>query len=380
MEDQKEFLIALNAAKDLSRGTICRLAQDVDSWASQAATGRADAHKEQSLALGVPPAQLARARRGLRQRRKVVDLELAQAEKLGARIITLADAEYPQPLLDLELPPPVLYLKGEIPPQPAISIIGSRKATEYGRDAAAFFAHSLAEAEVCIVSGFARGIDAAAHRGALTTSSGHTIAVLGCGLGVLYPRGHSDLGEQIAQRGAFLSEFPCGRPPKPMNFPIRNRVIAALGSGTLVVQATPRSGSLITAHHALELGREVYAVPGRIFDDGACGPHDLIRDGATLVQHPREILEYLSPTRRLPLDLILPGQPSSRSLPKGIAGELLGLLPPGADRTPDDLTVASGVPIDQVLAELLELELAGWLRRRPGGAVRRILDLPKKTT
>ncbi|MCH9648607.1 MAG: DNA-processing protein DprA [Deltaproteobacteria bacterium] len=374
MNPTREFLIALNTARDMSRGAICRLSGKPELWALEEPPRSKRAAMEEGQMLGVPPKQVARARKSLTRYRQIVDRESARAERVEATILTREDTEYPPQLLELELPPPVLYVRGRLCQGPALAMVGSRKASPYGLDAAAYFAHSLAEAGICIVSGFALGVDTAAHRGALKAPQGQTLAILGCGLEILYPKGQGKLREEVAARGALVSEFPMDRPPRPMNFPIRNRVIAALGRGTLVVQATPRSGSLITAHHALELGREVYAVPGPIFDDRARGPHNLIRDGACLATKPRDILETLRPTRQLPLDLIPIGQVSGRAHPQGKPGEVLQHLPPGGEKTADDLVIETGMAIDQILAALLELELAGWLRRMPGSTYRRILQ------
>ena len=221
--------------------------------------------------------------------------ESEAAERLGARFLVVGDPDYPAGLSHLTLPPPVLCVCGELPSGPAVAIVGSRRTDAYGQEVAELFARSLAAAGVTIVSGFARGIDAAAHRGALAAEGGRTVAVLGCGLGVDYPVGHERLGREIAARGALVSEFPCHLSPRRWHFPVRNRVLAALAAGTLVVQAAPRSGSLLTARWAVDLGREVWAIPGRIFDERSLGPNALIRDGAPLVQHPREILEALLP-------------------------------------------------------------------------------------
>jgi DNA processing protein len=223
-----------------------------------------------------------------------------------------------------------------------------------------------------VVSGFARGIDAIAHRAALAAPGGRTVAVLGCGLGVDYPVGHAKLSREIAGRGAVVTELPCGLAPRAWHFPIRNRVIAGLTAGTLVVQAAPRSGSLITARHAADLGREVWAVPGRIFDERSLGPHSLLRDGAMLVQHPQDILGALLPTasghQAQQLGAQSPAEPPVEppaALP-GFPGEVLAALPAGSFQIPEDLATRLEVPVDRVLGALLELELGGWVRRMPG--------------
>jgi DNA processing protein len=214
------------------------------------------------------------------------------------------------------------------------------------------------------VSGFARGVDAAAHRGALSATTGSTVAVLGCGLDFDYPRGHRRLGNQIARQGAVITEFPFGTRPEARNFPVRNRIIAALATGTLVVEATPRSGSLITARLAIDLGRDVYAVPGALFDDRSAGPNTLIRDGALLVQHPRDILESLPWRVRRHL-VPVEDKPPQAPL-RGPKGDLLEHMKLGRSYPPEELATSTTWPVERVLALLLELELTGWVRRHPG--------------
>lgn len=360
-------LIALNAG-ELSRAAICRLARSSGHWWRSARTPAT----AEAKACGVARAELAAARSALEGADGFVAHELRLAEDRAIDIITLADSHYPPPLLELELPPPVLYIRGSLPPQPAVSIVGARRATGYGLDAAGALATGLAERGLTIVSGFARGIDAAAHRAATRVRGGGTVAVLGCGLDVDYPRGRDRMREEISVAGALVSEFPFGTAPLRQNFPVRNRIIAALGHGTLVVEATARSGSLITARLALELGRDVYAVPGRIFDDKAVGPNALIRDGAFLVQHPRDILETL-PQQVCQQLIPEPDASAVEQQPKLPADQqtVLRLLPAGQRRSTDSLVRDSGLEVERVAAALLELELAGWVRRHPGPAYAR---------
>lgn len=367
IDSNRDLLIALNSAPALSRAVACRLALELDRWAR----GPASRPRELALEMGVPPDQLYKALALIPGAARASARERERAARLGARLVTSADPEYPEELRHLDLPPPAFALRGELPAEPTVAIVGSRRADPYGIEAADLFARGLAAAGVTVVSGFARGVDAAAHRGALAVAGGRTVAVLGCGLGVDYPKGHDALGDEIAARGALVSEFPCGAAPRAWHFPVRNRLIAALSAGTLVIQAALRSGSLITARHALDLGREVWALPGRIFDERSLGPNSLIRDGARLVQHPLDLLETVRPDfhagragrgERSPE----PAQPAARDLPAGLAGRLLGLLPPGLLQTPEDLAERAGEPLERVLGTLLELELAGLLRRHPG--------------
>jgi DNA processing protein len=196
------------------------------------------------------------------------------------------------------------------------------------------------------------------------------VAVLGCGLDIDYPRRSRPLAEAIAERGCMLSEFALGAEPRPWHFPVRNRVIAALSTGTLVVQAAPRSGSLVTAHLALDLGREVWAVPGSIFDPLAEGTLGLLADGASIARGPEDILGSFALGRQLPLPDLLQAPASSplppQRTPKGFAGRVFEALPPGTRLSADDLAETLGAGIDRVLTALLELELEGLVRRHPG--------------
>ena len=272
-------------------------------------------------------------------------------------------------------------------------MVGSRRMDDYGKQAARWFAKELATAGVTVVSGFARGIDTTAHNAALA-AGGTTVAILGCGIDIDYPKGNAELAVDIAQSGAILSEFPIGAEPRAWRFPIRNRVIAALTVGTLVVQATFKSGSLITAHQALELGRDIYAVPGRIFDEGSAGTNALIADGALPARSPRDILESLSlgvqqelfpppsprasqvrpsstthpapdpPADAPPADIPTPAL--ERQPPKGQAGRLFEILDSERGQPVEEIASAVGLPVEEVLGLLLELELAGQARRAPG--------------
>ncbi|PIQ85634.1 MAG: DNA-protecting protein DprA [Candidatus Omnitrophica bacterium CG11_big_fil_rev_8_21_14_0_20_45_26] len=209
-------------------------------------------------------------------------------------ILTILDADYPSALKEIHDPPPVLYIKGKFleADQAAIAVVGARAASSYGLKTAHQFASKLAEAGITVVSGMARGIDTEAHHGALNVR-GRTIAVLGSGLDVIYPRENKKLFAKIAASGVVVSEFPLGTPPLAFHFPVRNRLIAGLSMGVLVVEAHQRSGSLITASCAIDEGREVYAVPGRIDSFGSQGTHELIRQGARLVVSPEDLLSDL---------------------------------------------------------------------------------------
>ena len=352
-------LIALNSGENLARDSICKLARCLDAWISSAEPPPVLAHR-----LGIPATDMAEAKRLISTAQQLADAQALQAQSSGTEIITSLDPTYPSPLRQLELPPPVLYAQGRIPKAPAIAIVGSRKATHQGIEAAELFGRELAACGLTVVSGFARGIDLAAHRGALSTTDGQTVAVLGCGLDVDYPRGRQRIRRQLPSRGALVSEFPFGAQPRTWNFPIRNRIIAALSLGILVVQGTPRSGSLITARLALDLGRDVYAVPGSIFDPRSAGPNALIQDGALLVGHPEEIVESLPVSIRDSLSRS--GDQNQHPPIDGPPGELLKALPPGQLVTAEHLAATTGKPLDQVLGFLLELEMTGLVSRSPG--------------
>ena len=302
------------------------------------------------------PSVLAAARRLVPKAPGLSRQEHERAAGSDARILTLFDTDYPAALLDLELPPPVLYLRGQLPRAPGIAIVGSRNADAYGLEASRRFASELAAAGATVVSGFARGIDAAAHRATLDQERGTTVAVLGCGLGVTYPR-HYRMLDEIAERGAALSEFPCGWGPKPANFPIRNRLIAALSYCTLVVQASQRSGALITARLAAELGRDVFAVPGRIFEPRSAGANALLRDGAQVALDPQSVLEGLPLAAKERLQQIEDEEPEG-----SLQRRVLERLECGA-ATSEELARPLGLGVEEVLVTLLDLELRGRVVR-----------------
>ena len=248
----------------------------------------------------------------LSQLREVVDDDIAQKVSIGVdaemiaptlkwlekdnvHIVTLADCTYPQKLLEISNPPAVLYAIGNLHwlNHPTIAIVGSRSATPQGEKNAEEFAKSLCEQGLCVISGMALGIDGAAHRGSLK-ANGATIAVVGTGLDIVYPARHRDLAHKIAERGLILSEFPLGTPSKAQNFPRRNRLISGLSLGCLVVEANIDSGSLITARLAAEQGREVFAIPGSIHSPVTKGCHQLIKQGAKLVESVQDILEEIN--------------------------------------------------------------------------------------
>lgn len=281
-------------------------------------------------------------------------------------IITLADPDYPRTLLQIPDPPPLLYLKGrrDMLNGPALAIVGSRNATARGIANTEAFAEALSNAGLCVVSGLALGIDAAAHRGGLRGAA-RSIAVVGTGLDIVYPAKNRELAHELAREGALISELPLGTPAVGSNFPRRNRIISGLARGCLVVEAAMRSGSLITAHQALEQGREVFAVPGSIHSPLSKGCHALIKQGAKLVENAQDVLEDLG------WGATHSTLPASIQEPPGPDDGLLTHL--GFDPTDvDTLCVRSGLTPDQVTASLLRLELDGRVESLPGGMYQRV--------
>lgn len=280
-------------------------------------------------------------------------------------VIAIGDLQYPASLLNTADPPLLLYVQGkvELLDRRSVAIVGSRNASAQGKDNAHAFAAHLSRDEWCIVSGMAQGIDAAAHEGGLT-GPGSTLAVVGTGLDRVYPSRHRALAHRIAQSGAMVSEFAPGTPPLPPNFPLRNRIIAGLARGTLVVEAALQSGSLITARAAAEAGREVFALPGSIHSPLSRGCHALIRQGAKLVESAQDILEELRPaTSRGPNAAM----EEALSVDRDPVLRALGHDPV----TLDALGARCGLSVQALSARMLELELEGQVERLPGGLYQR---------
>lgn len=283
------------------------------------------------------------------------------AGKPGNRLLSLADSDYPPQLLQSADPPALLYAKGrvELLSRASLAIVGSRDATIQGCANAEAFAEALSHAGLTIVSGLALGIDAAAHRGGLR-GEGSTIALIGTGADRIYPARNADLAREIAEAGLIVSEFPLGTPPLRANFPRRNRLIAGLARGVLVVEAAWQSGSLITARLAGEMGREVFAIPGSIHSPLSKGCHRLIRQGAKLVESAQDIVEEFGWTTSAPA--VAPEDA------RGSEEEALLLAGMGFDPVdPDTLSARSKLTPDALFAMLLALELAGRVERLPGG-------------
>lgn len=303
------------------------------------------------------------------------------AARPARRLLTLGDADYPLPLQQMADPPLLLYAEGRIDllRHPALAVVGSRQATAQGLLNARAFAREMAQRGWVIVSGLAAGIDAQAHLGALD-AGGATLAVVGTGLDRVYPPAHGDLAARIVEHGLLLSEYALGAAPLPAHFPQRNRIIAGLARGTLVVEATAQSGSLITARLAAEFGREVFAVPGSIHSPQSRGCHALLRQGAKLVETAQDLIEELDRSASLPSR-----RPSPQPQPQAAgASQVVDGAGSASDGDPvmralghdpatlDALMARCGWPAHELNARLLELELAGQVARLPGGLFQRI--------
>lgn len=299
--------------------------------------------------------------------------ELATARAAGIQVLTQAHADYPRSLKEIHDPPAVLFAKGDLVPDDAlaIGIVGSRHATRYGKQQAERLAGGLARAGLTVVSGLARGIDAAAHRGALA-ASGRTIAVLAGGLLNLYPPEHKDLAEEVSTNGCLLSEAPPRMPPLGGAFPQRNRVISGLSLGVIVVEAAERSGALITSKHAAEQGREVFAVPGPIDSRLSLGCHRLIQDGAKLVTSVDDVLEELGP---LIEGVSHADGAETRHVAELSLNEVESKVLQAIETKPtemDSVVASTGLPVHRVLSTVSVLEMRGLVRRVSGTLVARV--------
>jgi DNA processing protein len=305
-----------------------------------------------------------------------IDRAIEWHTREGCHILTLADPAYPPSLLDSHDPPILLYLNGNpsVLSRPTIALVGARSATPAGEENARAFARYLAAQGWCIASGLARGIDAAAHEGALLAGSegGSTVAVMGTGIDIVFPASNRDLAHRIAAQGAIVSEFPMGMRALPHHFPRRNRIVAGLARGVLVVEAARQSGSLITARLATEMGREVFAIPGSIHSPLSRGCHALIRQGARLVESGQDILEELGTPRpaaaRKPADPREAGLAARYGKDAEVALQALGYDPVHMDT----LASRSGLTVIALHPILLELELDGIIARQSDGSYQRL--------
>ncbi len=290
-----------------------------------------------------------------------LDQEIARIAALGIHVTTWQDEDYPVRLKDIHSPPPVLYVWGEIKPQDrwAAAVVGTRRATAYGKATAREVAGTLAASGVTVISGLARGIDSIAHQAALE-AGGRTLAVLGSGLDLIYPPEHRKLAESIVENGAILSDYPLGTRPEPRNFPPRNRIISGLSLAVVVVEAGIGSGALITADFAVEQGREVFAVPGDIHRRASQGTNRLIRSGAHPLVSPEDVLEALN------LDVVARQEVADKELPEDdTERRVLEVLSSDPIHV-DELQALCELPISQITASLAMLELKGRARQVGG--------------
>jgi DNA processing protein len=359
-KSEREALLILNAVPGIGNRRTIQLVQHLGSatkvfgLSSQELSGLANLPDQVALNFCHFPAE------------EFIKKEEELIQREGVRFLTFLDEEYPQSLKNIVDAPIVLYLAGDIPDEldAAVAIVGSRHASLYGLETAERFARELAEMGVPIVSGLAKGIDAAAHRGCLK-AGGRTVAILGCGLDVVYPLDNKKLYEEIREKGAIISEFPFGTEPLPFNFPRRNRIVSGLAAGVLVVEANIKSGALITAEFAVEQGKDVFAVPGRVDSPQSGGPHHLIRQGAKLVLSVGDILEEL-PLKPVACPVqIVPGG-------AGVLGELgiqearlMEILCEG-ECALDELEMRTGLSVTLLMPTLLSLQIRRLIREKPG--------------
>ena len=348
-------LLRLNMIPGIGRATLFKLHRHFESFsaavnASSACWRAAGVNPVLHAALPEPQS-------------KDIDAMRKKMEKLNIRLLSYWDEDYPALLRTIYDPPAILYIRGTLPVQETLAIVGSRKATAAGLEFAQGLAQQLAQQNICVVSGMARGVDSAAHRGALD-GSGNTIAVLGSGVDYIYPRENDRLYQQIIKQGAVVSEHLPSTRPAPGHFPGRNRIISGLSRGVLIVEAAAGSGSLITAEFALDQGRELFASPGAISHPNSHGPHQLLKDGAQIVTDVNDILQALWPEKVYAAGATVRPEPGIDLDPAALSVyQLLDKKPRHHDEiarkcalTPMDLSVI-----------LLDLELRGGAKQLPGG-------------
>ncbi len=287
-----------------------------------------------------------------------LDQEYDSILQSGIKIVTLDDPDYPRKLLSIEYPPPILFMKGSIQPgdEYAVAVVGTRRITAYGRQVAEDLARFLAQNNVTVVSGLARGVDSIAHQAALD-AGGRTIAVLGCGVDIIYPPEHRNLAKQVIEHGALISDYYPGTPPDGVNFPPRNRIISGLSMATVVVEAGERSGALITAEFAATQGREVFAIPGTFYAIRSKGTNRLIRDGALPLLDFNDLLEALN------LDQVSEFRYARQIIPENDIELLLMETLKNEPMHIDEIKATLGLSIEKISAALTMMELKGMVRR-----------------
>ena len=296
-----------------------------------------------------------------------------EIKRFGCQLLNWNESEYPKRLLEIYDPPPLLYVIGDLQVlnRHAIAIVGTRRPTPYGNQITERLARDLADRGLVILSGLARGVDSSAHRGASAAARGATVGILGCGLDVIYPKENRKLFAEVQRRGAIVSEFPLGTHPAPENFPVRNRVVAGMPLGVIVVQGQQYSGSLITSRLALEFGREVFAVPGNVNEPASFAPHQLIKQGAKLVTGWEDVIEELPTEIRAELFSVeaTTAQERASLFEQELAPAELKLFERIRLDTPihlDDLVESTGLSSSETLATLCEMEMRGVIRQLPG--------------
>ena len=306
--------------------------------------------------------------------------ELEQVRKAGCRLIHWEESEYPKRLLEIYDPPPLLYVRGneQVLNRHTISIVGTRRPTPYGNQIAEKLARDLSEHGLIVTSGLARGIDSSAHRGACAASRGGTIGVLGSGIDVIYPKENRKLFEEVEKRGAIITEFPMGSYPAPENFPVRNRMVAGMALGVVVVQGAQYSGSLITSRLAMEFGREVYGVPGNVTEPVSFAPNQLIKQGAKLVTGWEDVVEELPTEIRaelFPVEAVSAEERASlfEEALSAVERKLYDLMSVDKPIHVDELVEGTGLSSSETLAALCDMEMRGAIRQMPGKRFVRVM-------
>lgn len=352
--DHRYFWVALNLVKGI--GAV-RMRLLLDHFVSLADAWQASIPDLQAAGLG------GRLIEGLVAARKsgMADRAWETIQKQNIQVLIWDDPDYPRSLAEIDQPPPVVYLRGSITEadRAAVSIVGTRKATVYGRQIAEEMSEYLARQGLTIVSGLARGIDGFSHEATLK-AGGRTLAVLGSGVDQIYPPEHRRLAERIIEQGAIISDYPPGTPPDATNFPPRNRIISGLSLAVIVIEAGEKSGALITAAFAAEQGRQVFAIPGSLYAPQSRGPNRLIQQGAHLLLHGQEVLDLLhlgNAREHQAARTVLPTDPIEARLYSVLSREPLHV---------DDIFEQAGLPIDQVSATLAMMELKGLVRQVGG--------------
>jgi len=364
-------------ALHLTRGLGPRLTGKLlRQFGSREAVFKASLTELEACRLPAATAQAVASRVGFRDAEK----ELAELRRIGCGLLHWQETEYPHRLLEIYDPPPLLYVRGDqqVLRCYSLGMVGTRRPTPYGNQIAERMARDLAERGLVIVSGLARGIDSSAHRGACAAARGSTVGVLGCGIDVIYPKENKKLFAEVEKRGAIITEFPLGAYPSPDNFPVRNRIVAGMTLGVVVVQGAQYSGSLITSRLAMEFGREVFGVPGNVTEGESFAPNQLIKQGAKLVTGWEDVVEELPTEVRaelFPVDATTAEERASlfEQALSPSEKKLYELLRVEEATHLDELVERSGLSSSETLASLCEMEMRGIVRQMPGKQFLKVL-------